>query len=418
MIAFNQSCIPSCSGCDHCEEWFHADCISANQKEADKLQRESKYIKKFFCSECREKNPHLTIVYKSKYAEKIKMEAEESRAKEKKKEHKKEKHKEKHRDKDHEKEKKSKDKKSEKRRSRSRSKSKEKVKEKRDQTRPYDKHAHKHKNKDKEKDRDREKEKTKEEKRSKVASEDPPIETIDLRKPKAESQEERIKADPMKEDDDIVILDEPKPKKFKGEEYDKEKRIEMSQSKRMEELKRERSLSIEMKSPKPKTDVRKVLQPKLENDNVVNLSDSSDEWSPAVGVSRSVTAVKATVKRKASKDQRDKERLKKRRDVESSSDEDEIEIDELAPRQCHGMNCVNCARVGSKYCSDQCGTSLATLRIYQVRKGHSEHTSEYSWVTKTNMLIADIARSDQGVESNTLQEFRDKPQGTGMDDNR
>ena len=261
-----------------------------------------------------------------------------SKEKKKEKEHKKDKHKEKHRDKDHEKEKKSKDKKNEKRRSRSRSKSKEKVKEKRDQTRPYDKHAHKHKNKDKEKDREREKdkerekEKAKDEKRSKVALEDPPIETIDLRKPKAESQEERIKADPVKEEDDIVILDEPKPKKFKGEEYDKEKRIEMSQSRRMEELKRERSLSIEMKSPKAKTDVRKVLQPKLENDNVVNLSDSSDEWSPAVGVSRSVTAVKATVKRKASKDQRDKERVKKRRDIETSSDEDEIEVDELAPR--------------------------------------------------------------------------------------
>ena len=373
------------SGCDHCEEWFHADCISANQKEAEKLQKESKYIKKFFCSECREKNPHLTIVYKSKYAEKIKLEAEELRARERKKEHKKEKHKEKHRDKDHEKEKKSKDKKSEKRRSRSRSKSKEKVKEKRDQTRPYDKHAHKHKMKDKEKDRDRErdkeregdkereKEKTKEEKKSKAALEDPPIETIDLRKPKAESQEERVKTDLVKEEDDIVILDEPKPKKFKGEDYDKEKRIEMSQSRRMEELKRERSLSIEMKSPKAKTDVRKVLQPKLENDNVVNLSDSSDEWSPAIGVSRSVTAVKATVKRKASKDQRDKEsRVKKRRDVESSSDDDDIEVDELAPRQCYGMNCVNCARVGSKYCSDQCGTSLATLRIYQVTQRTQE----------------------------------------------
>ena len=331
-------------------------------------------------------------MYKSKYAEKIKAEAEESRSKEKKKEkeHKKEKHKEKHRDKDHEKEKKSKDKKSEKRRSRSRSRSKEKAKEKRDQTRPYDKHAHKHKNKDKEKDRDREKdkerekekEKIKEEKKFKVALEDPPIETIDLRKPKAESQEERIKADSLKDDDDIVILDGPKPKKFKGEEYDKEKRIEMSQSRRMEELKRERSLSIEMKSPKAKTDVRKVLQPKLENDNVVNLSDSSDEWSPAVGVSRSVTAVKATVKRKASKDQRDKERVKKRREVETSSDEDEIEVDELAPRQCHGMNCVNCARVGSKYCSDQCGTSLATLRIYQVREDHSNFSCLYLFYLK------------------------------------
>ena len=181
------------------------------------------------------------------------------------------------------------------------------------------------------------------------------------------SLEEKIKHDPVKEEDDIVILDEPKPKKFKSEEPDKERRIEMSQAKRMEELKRESSLSIEVKSPKAsKTDViRKVLQPKPEHDNVVNLSDSSDEWSPAV--SRPVTTVKATVKRKASKDQRDKERASKKRGwVDSSSDDDDVEVDELAPRQCYGMNCVNCARVGSKYCSDQCGTSLATLRIYQV----------------------------------------------------
>ena len=38
---------------------------------------------------------------------------------------------------------------------------------------------------------------------------------------------------------------------------------------------------------------------------------------------------------------------------------------DLTPRQCHGIDCVNTARVSSKYCSDQCGLSLASLRIYQ-----------------------------------------------------
>lgn len=38
------------------------------------------------------------------------------------------------------------------------------------------------------------------------------------------------------------------------------------------------------------------------------------------------------------------------------------------PRQCYGPRCVNHARWGSKYCSDECGTNLATNRIYQVIK--------------------------------------------------
>lgn len=35
-------------------------------------------------------------------------------------------------------------------------------------------------------------------------------------------------------------------------------------------------------------------------------------------------------------------------------------------RQCYGPGCVNSARYGSKYCSDVCGSRLATNRIYQV----------------------------------------------------
>merc|ERR1711936_1147409 len=52
-------------GCDHCQEWYHGDCINITEEH-------SKYIKKFYCVECREKNNHLTVVYKSKYADKIK----------------------------------------------------------------------------------------------------------------------------------------------------------------------------------------------------------------------------------------------------------------------------------------------------------------------------------------------------------
>lgn len=52
-------------GCDHCEEWYHGDCIHITEKDA-------KYIKRYYCKKCRRMNPELSIVYKSKYKEKRK----------------------------------------------------------------------------------------------------------------------------------------------------------------------------------------------------------------------------------------------------------------------------------------------------------------------------------------------------------
>lgn len=58
---------------------------------------------------------------------------------------------------------------------------------------------------------------------------------------------------------------------------------------------------------------------------------------------------------------------RKRRD--SSSDREvssTAHLQTAEARQCYGPECVNKARQGSKYCSDVCGTRLATNRIYQV----------------------------------------------------
>ena len=68
----------SFSGCDHCEEWYHGDCVKVTEREA-------KYIKRYYCRMCRQKNSKLEIVYKSKHKER-----EEHK---KKKEHKHKKHK-------------------------------------------------------------------------------------------------------------------------------------------------------------------------------------------------------------------------------------------------------------------------------------------------------------------------------------
>jgi COMPASS component SPP1 len=42
-----------------------------------------------------------------------------------------------------------------------------------------------------------------------------------------------------------------------------------------------------------------------------------------------------------------------------------IEV-EVGPKQCYGPACVQVARKGSKYCSDECGIKLSTNRIYEI----------------------------------------------------
>ncbi|XP_040180279.1 CXXC-type zinc finger protein 1 isoform X2 [Rana temporaria] len=46
-------------GCDHCNEWFHGDCINITEKMA-------KAIREWYCMTCRAKYPHLEIKYRHK----------------------------------------------------------------------------------------------------------------------------------------------------------------------------------------------------------------------------------------------------------------------------------------------------------------------------------------------------------------
>lgn len=57
---------------------------------------------------------------------------------------------------------------------------------------------------------------------------------------------------------------------------------------------------------------------------------------------------------------------RKRRDSSSDPGECIAHLQTDFARQCYGPGCVNSARYGSKYCSDVCGTKLATSRIFQV----------------------------------------------------
>lgn len=56
---------------------------------------------------------------------------------------------------------------------------------------------------------------------------------------------------------------------------------------------------------------------------------------------------------------------RKRKDSDSDH-EHNAHLQTDYPRQCYGPGCINSARFGSKYCSDDCGIKLATSRIYQV----------------------------------------------------
>ena len=55
-----------------------------------------------------------------------------------------------------------------------------------------------------------------------------------------------------------------------------------------------------------------------------------------------------------------KSRKPKQKHSEVASEEAGGEGREDEPRQCYGPGCVEMARQGSKYCSDECGLKLAT----------------------------------------------------------
>jgi len=79
---------------------------------------------------------------------------------------------------------------------------------------------------------------------------------------------------------------------------------------------------------------------------------------------------RSTKSTKSSKTQSGRSRRKDRNDKKyafSESEKDSNASDEEEEiKQCYGLNCVNPARRGSKYCSDECGINLASDRLYRV----------------------------------------------------
>lgn len=107
--------------------------------------------------------------------------------------------------------------------------------------------------------------------------------------------------------------------------------------------------------------------------------ESEDAWEPSVSKSKTskslkpaVSSSKRTIKNsKSSKPKSSTTKRKRGRKASGSdSDHDQMSFWDVSAslkggRQCYGHKCKKEAREGSKYCSDNCGINLASLRIMQ-----------------------------------------------------
>ncbi|XP_063979517.1 CXXC-type zinc finger protein 1-like [Diachasmimorpha longicaudata] len=97
----------------------------------------------------------------------------------------------------------------------------------------------------------------------------------------------------------------------------------------------------------------------------------------------------------------DKPSKKRKRD----SSNERIEFLE-PPQQCYGPACTKQSRLGSKYCSDECGMKLATNRIYQVLPQRIHEWSLTSCVAEMNNRRAlESVRKQQHEVRRILQEL-------------
>ncbi|CAH1978378.1 unnamed protein product [Acanthoscelides obtectus] len=98
---------------------------------------------------------------------------------------------------------------------------------------------------------------------------------------------------------------------------------------------------------------------------------------------------------------------RKRRD--SSSDREQSHNEHLKtdyPRQCYGPKCVNSARYGSKYCSEECGMTLARTRILQVLPQRlQEWALTPSVAEEINIKALDQVRKQQHEVKQILREL-------------
>ena len=118
---------------------------------------------------------------------------------------------------------------------------------------------------------------------------------------------------------------------------------------------------------------------------------------------------------------------KKRRTRRESSSDEEQESAVSAPMHCYGPQCTKSSRPGSKYCSDQCGINLASMRIYQTlpdrirewnltpceaeKKGRKElekiRAKQMEVQTRLNQLMVDFRNLEKVIEKGKEQSINE-----------
>jgi len=225
-------------GCDHCEEWYHGDCIGVTQNDA-------KSIRSYYCDACRARNPSLEIKYKSKAKKRVSESSDNDKFGKHQKEYKKQ----------------------------------------REDKLAAKKEKYRHGGKG-----------------SSVASTD--------------TGSERVMSDLSDFDND----------------FDEEEAYE---NVKVAPKKRERRTSSSDGSPRKKKEKKKVK-------------------------------TKDKVKKTPTSEKPQKSRQKSSASRRRAEVEDAVETEDDMPRQCYGPGCIEPARLGSKYCSDECGMKLAKSRIYEI----------------------------------------------------
>lgn len=288
-------------GCEHCDEWYHGDCVNVTEKDA-------KYIKRYYCKECREKNPNLHVVYKSKFKEIIR-------------------EREKERDKHHSK-----------------------------------KSSHSG-DKDKDKsERRREKERREERKRKKK-------ESRDKERQKSEQNDEEVDRKKTKKS--------VEPSKFSSSQRTSSLDSKPTDSPKQHSLTSKHKNNLIKNEPKSETDNdEEVALSPTEKKVKVSLSDSEDAWEPSKTTVSKTKSKESKNSHKKSSQTHSKtvrsgvKRKRGRRASGSDSDLDPVAFWDFAAnlrgsRHCFGHKCTKEAREGSKYCSDNCGVNMASMRIMQ-----------------------------------------------------
>ncbi|XP_005105514.1 CXXC-type zinc finger protein 1 isoform X2 [Aplysia californica] len=269
-------------GCDHCEEWYHGDCIGVTQLDA-------RSIKRYYCDACRARNPSLEIQYKNKKKEKRVSESSDQERFDK-----------------HHKE--------------YRSKLREKMMAKSRTTRRCGECSACHRNEDcgrcdfcKDMRKFGGINKLRQKCRLRQCT-NYGISTSDKGSVATDTGSERAVTDLSDFEDD----------------FDEEEAYE---NVKVAPKKRERRTSSSEASPKKKKDKKKV---------------------------------KSKEKGKKTPEKPQKSRQKSSLSRRRTEVDDALETDDDMPRQCYGPACIEPARLGSKYCSDECGMKLAKSRIYEI----------------------------------------------------